>query len=237
MLAVVSVGTGCGALFQGPDASHPFTDEPAASLAEAVADGDREEVSELVAGGADPNAAATDGTTMLQWSIIAESADGMAALLAAGADPNKLGRKGRAPLHDAAEQEDATYVQLLLGAGADPDIRWRGTGSTPLKDSCQPYLNASFEALVAAGADVNAVDANRDGPIHACARTNAGALLLRLLELGADPSATNSAGATFQDYYFQYDRKILNERTLREREAVIAWLEQHGIPVSPAAYR
>jgi hypothetical protein len=68
-------------------------------------------------------------------------------------------------------------------------------------------------------------------------RTNAGGFLLTLLRRGADPRATNSGGATFQDYYFGYDEQVLNDRARAERREIAAWLVANGVPLHPDAPR
>lgn len=237
VLTVLLVSVGCAPLSRSSRVEESFPDPTTRALAEAVARGDEAEITELVASGADPDATGTDRITLLQWAVKVKSPHGLSALLAAGADPDQLGLGGRAALHDATPLEDAQYVQLLLAGGADPDVRRATVESTPLTSACLERRAATFEALVAAGADVNVVDRLGERPIHTCARTNAGNLVLRLLELGTVPDAENDNGATFQDYYFTYDRKVLNDTSIAEREAVIAWLEAHHVLVIPQAYR
>lgn len=236
LLALLAV-TGCG-LAAGPsDAEKWFAEPDAQELAIAVARGDRAAIARLVDTGADPDAAGVEDLTLLQFSILASSVDGMAGLLDAGADPDKVGRGGVAPLSNAAFDGGLPFVELLLSSGADPDVRERVTGSTPLKHACLQRDVPVFTALLDAGADPDAADANSDAVIHTCARVNAGDLLLLLLQRGADPEARTSAGASFQEYYFSYPRNVLNEGSVAERAAIIAWLEDHDIPVVPEAYR
>ena len=237
MLTVLLVGMGCAPFSRSSRAAESFPDPVTQPLAEAVARGDQAEITELVSGGADPDATGTDGITLLQWAVKVQSPTGLSALLAAGADPDQLDVSGTSALHEAALLEDPQYVQQLLAGGADPNVRQTAVETTPLTFACLQHRSAAFEALITAGAEVNIVDLLDERPIHTCARTNAGDLVLRLLELGTVPDAQNSGGSTFQDYYFTYDRKILNDRALAEREAVIAWLEAHDVPVLPQAYR
>lgn len=227
--------SGCGLLFdvgKGPRASDYFTGR-AAELAGAIRSLDSARIADLIGGGADVEASGEDGMTMLQYAVEVDSLPGVEALLAAGADPDRTGYGADAALHLAAG--DAELAQALIDGGADPDVRNAQTGSTPLTSVCLALDPEGFEVLAAAGADVNLVDNLGDLALHTCARTNQGAILLRMLELGADPEALGGSGASFQDYYFGYQRKVLNDRAVAERRAVVGWLDAHGIPLVPAA--
>ncbi|TRY17859.1 hypothetical protein FOJ82_11375 [Tessaracoccus rhinocerotis] len=225
----------------GPDAGEFFDAPDAVALAEAVAVGDADEVARLVSEGADPDAKGEADLTMLQWAIRVANADGLVSLLDSGADPDLNGVAGRTPLEDTVDVDttDAVaelMIPLLLEAGADPSGRNTITGEAPLSVACVTSSDAAIGLLVEAGADLDAADFNGSRALHACARVNRGAQLLVLLEAGADPLATLGRGTTFQDFYFGYDRELLNERALAERDAVIAWLEEHDVPVNPEAY-
>ncbi len=228
--------TACSILPGDSTSGKWFTADMDVKLATAVHRGDTQAITELISQGADPNAMGVEELTMLQWSVMTGSVDGMGGLLDAGADPDQLGRGGTSPLHDAVFDAALPLVQALLAAGADVDVERSLSRSTPLTSACQQPNAGVFAALLEAGADPDAADANADGAIHTCARTNQGALLLMMLEHGADPQAANSSGATFQDYYFNYPPKnVLNERALAERVTIISWLEDNDVPVIPAA--
>ncbi|BAK37755.1 hypothetical protein MLP_47410 [Microlunatus phosphovorus NM-1] len=220
------------------DAEHYYgTDPTALALATAVTAGDHDRIVELVEAGADPDAVGTDYITMAQWAIESGSPDGLEALLEAGALRDRLGRAGRAPLHDAARQSDPRYARILLTAGADPDVRVAYSDTTALREACLAAHAATFEALVAGGADVEARDRAGDRALHICARAGTGALVLRLLELGADPTARNVAGNTFQDYYFSFDDSLLSWAAHRQHLQTAAWLQEHRVPLVPRAER
>ena len=88
---------------------------------------------------------------------------------------------------------DLPRVRLLLSLGADPDEPW-GTGTPLLQlvDEPSEFFDESAlqiaEALLDAGAAVNASDANGHRPIHAATRAGRSALEL-LVARGADPNA------------------------------------------------
>ena len=239
LLAVIAsmlMVSGCSQIPNDSPSAKWFADDVDVTLATAVRTGDTAAIAELVAGGANPNAAGVEGLTMLQWSIMSDSLDGMTGLLEAGADPDLEGRGGGTPLGGAAFDGGLPFVEALLSAGANPDIRDAGSGLTPLQHACRQRDHAVFTALLNAGADPDVATSNADGAIHTCARTNAGDSLLLMLERGADPLARTSGGASFQDYYFSYPRNVLNQASLDQRLAIIAWLEAHDIPVVPEAF-
>ena len=223
------IGAAAGATSEQA-ARHYFGSDPVElGLARAVATGNAHQVSWLVAHGADPDSVGADNITMLQWAIEARSPDGLQALLAAGALRDRLGRAGRAPMHDAARLADPRYVQILLAAGADPDVRVPYTQTTPLREACLASEPATLEELVAGGADLEATDTYGDRALHVCARTDSGAMVLRLLDLGADPRARNAAGNTFQDYYFSFHEPIVKLAARQQHRRTAQWLQDHNI--------
>ncbi|MDO5734870.1 MAG: ankyrin repeat domain-containing protein [Propionibacteriaceae bacterium] len=240
-LVVVLIGlslalSGCSTIFSGPDPSQWWTSSQDLTLAKAVAAGEKAEISRLIRDGANPNAIGIDGITMLQWSATARSLDGMAGLLEMGATPDLPGKGGEPPLHSAAWTQPA-MVELLLQAGSDPDVVRAATGTTALKIACLQNDEPVFTLLVDAGADVDWTDPNRGRPIDTCASTQSGALVLRLLELGANPHSVRKDGSTFQDRYFILSNDDVSDRVLQERAAIIAWLDAHDVPVHPKAYQ
>lgn len=84
----------------------------------------------LLAAGADPGLAETDGFTALAWATRGGSYDAVALLLDGGADPNQADAEGRTPLLFAADQGRLALVRLLLDHGADPRAA-DGSGRTP----------------------------------------------------------------------------------------------------------
>ncbi len=97
----------------------------------------------------------------------------------------------------AARDGQVEIVESLLAKGADVNAA-RGDGLTALHLAAEGGHQAMAEALVAAGAAVDA--GTRIGgytPLHIAARAGHGAVVLRLLEAGADPNArTTNSGVT-----------------------------------------
>lgn len=209
---------------------HPFTDPKLAPLADAVARGDADALRAGLSG-IHADTPGSDGSSLLQLAVAAGRADVVTVLLDAGADPNRQAPAGGSALHVAAFGDDPALLQLLLARGGDPDLRNSATGETPLVRAILGGGREQVRILLAAGADPGAPDSNGATPLHAAGALNAGGIVLELLEAGAPAHATNSAGETFQPYYFQMREDLLNERARGERQAVRAWLRAHAVPL------
>lgn len=117
-----------------------------------------------------------------------------------------------------------------------PDDAHHGkTQATPLAGAAGPRTDAQFRMLLEHGADPNAADRSGNTPLHKAAMINAGAHVLLLLERGANPNAKNAQDATFQRYYFKTPAAVLSADAKRQREAVVAWLRAHDVPLEAGA--
>lgn len=236
LLTILLMLTGAACSGDAMDAKRAFPDDPtAAALAEAAADGDAASVRDLVQQGADPNAQGEQGVNLLQLAMLAQSKRGLQALLAAGADPNRPGLGGSTAVHGAAIADDPEYLEIVLAGGGDPDVRHGETGATPLAGATGPRTDAQFRRLLEAGADPDLADRTGNTPLHKAAMINAGTHVRALLEAGADAGAKNAQDATFQAYFFKTPTDRLTAEARAEREAVIAWLRAHDVPVEAGA--
>ncbi len=106
-------------------------------------------------------------------------------LLAGGADPNR----GAALLE--AVESDLESVQLLLDAGADPNVRhepginWNMTALLHLLSVWEPEKLACAQALVAKGADVNALDSDGSSALDYASKREDTELIAFLEKQGA----------------------------------------------------
>ncbi len=142
-------------------------------------------------------------------------------LLDHGADPNVMaepapgnpapGKPPREiignPLHQAARGGNAEAVKLLLGKGGDPNRAIPNNGETPLHLAAQANRPEILEALLQAGAKLEAktdtVEPGSDEswptggwtPLMSAAEAGSLAALEFLLKKGADPNARSASGA------------------------------------------
>ena len=99
------------------------------------------------------------------------------------------------PLGLAAFFKHPEVVAYLIGAGADLNAPSRNRMKvTALHSSIAARDRASTFALIAAGADVNAVQQDAFTPLHEAAQNGDRDILEALLAAGADPSAKLSTG-------------------------------------------
>jgi ankyrin repeat protein len=95
----------------------------------------------------------------------------------------------RERLHNAAQDGDLERVEHLLGAKYAVN-RFDSLGKTPLHYAADHEHFALVDALLAAGANVNAHDERVIGntPLRDCIETCSPAMVERLLRAGADPT-------------------------------------------------
>jgi len=151
--------------------------------------------------------------------------DLMKVLLAHGADPNAILKTpalqrahtpgepalntGTTPLMRAAKNGDAAAIRLLLEHGADPNAQQkngttalmlaaglgRGTGAFTKDYATEAELLESVKVLIAAGADVNAVDDSGETPLHFGAQASDD-IVKYLAERGAKLNVKDKKGRT-----------------------------------------
>ncbi len=150
-------------------------------------------LSELVARGADVNAAAgRDGRSPLMAAVARGNRGAAEILLAAGAAVEATDRDGYRALHFAAMSGRSELVPVLARAGATVEARAE-RGDTALGLAAAESQVDAVLALLAAGADPDAP--GRDGlpPLHRAAMAGATGAALALLSRGADVDLTDEA--------------------------------------------
>jgi ankyrin repeat protein len=211
-----------------------FTDPQVVDLADAAAAG-AARVRQLVAQGADINARGSidriRDLNLLQWAVFNQNAKALAVLLDGGANPFQIDAQGDTVVHLAAGADDPAYLKVLLDHGVDPNRPNTRTGEVPLVKALYVGREPQFEMLLGAGADVRRVDHNHRTPLHHAALMNSFSRILPLLQAGAPPETRDHLGQTFQKYFFMTPEEVLSDDARRVRAEVVAWLQQHNVPV------
>lgn len=162
-----------------------------------------ETVNALLDAGADVNLGSSNGDTPLLRTMISrprpdEHDELLLKLLALGADPNARGGGGVTPLYAATRTvaDGPQFIRALLEAGADPRTL-TDDGASPLHAAARARLASTPEVitmLADLGLDVNGRDGTGQTPLHKARAYNNLPAIRKLLELGADPDARDSAG-------------------------------------------
>jgi ankyrin repeat protein len=176
----------------------------------------------LLHAGANVNARDAEGRTPLMWALRTKAGPGkpgrrtaetVGLLLAAGADPFAVDDRGQTALFDAARSNQPLEIRRLLGLGLDVNAAAHD-GLTPLMAAAgeKDIDLSSAEALLAEGADVNAVDRRGATALHWMLRIHetpdprplywtpfrswAGRMLDLLVRAGAKVNRTDDRGMT-----------------------------------------
>ncbi len=139
--------------------------DASASVHQAAAAGDVEQINQFARNKADLNALDSFGYTPLKRAIQASHPEAVKALLDGGANPNTKDAEGSTPLIQASMRGQKDVVDMLLAAKADTSLKNR-SGSTALHAAVETAQLEIVEALVAAGADVNPVNNRRETPLR-----------------------------------------------------------------------
>lgn len=132
-------------------------------LYRAALDGDLETVSDLLAKGADPNAATDEGLA-LSAAAAWDRVEVIGALIAAGATASTKEEGGWHPLLWAAANGNADAAEVLIAAGASVDEP-NDDGDTPLTLAARRGALGVVRVLIDSGADVERTDGDGDSPL------------------------------------------------------------------------
>jgi ankyrin repeat protein len=166
-------------------------------LSLAISEGNAEAVKLLLAHKADPNSLGPDRLPVILQA--ARNPSVLEPLLKAGAKPNVDDGEGRTPLIFATADGVTEPVRLLLAHGADLEVR--PFGSTPLLIAVDRCDQKSAEALLAAGAEVNARTTSEGRTaLHLATMRRDPTLTALLLTNKADVNARDNSGYTPLDY-------------------------------------
>ncbi|MBY0505961.1 MAG: ankyrin repeat domain-containing protein [Bryobacteraceae bacterium] len=164
-----------------------------APLADATERRDTAARNQLLAQGANVNAAQVDGATALHWAVFHDDAEAVTALLRAGAKANTLNRYGVPPLAAACTNGNAVIMNQLLAAGADPNAELKG-GETMLMLAARAGHVDAVKALLARGAKVDARERLGQTALMWAAAEGHTAVVVALLEAKTDLHAAAESG-------------------------------------------
>ena len=119
-------------------------------------------------------------------------------LMKAGVDGSAgwKGCEGKSLLHAAAEGGNEQVMSVLMRAGAKEDINTTALAKrrTPLHVAALGGKAAAAEVLMLGGADVNALDAGKEGPLHLAIEGGHAGVVRDLLLRGANPNVKGDDG-------------------------------------------
>jgi ankyrin repeat protein len=166
-----------------------------ATLADAAEHRNRTLVRELLATGADVNAAQVDGMTALHWAVYNDDVETAGLLVRSRANVNATNRYGVPPLSIACTNGNATLVRLLLDAGANANASLPG-GETVLMTAARVGNLEAVKALLARGANPNAQERRDQTALMWAAAEGHTTVVRALIEAGSDLKATLASGFT-----------------------------------------
>ena len=171
------------------NARHP---DGSTALLWAVYYDDDDTVGVLLGAGADANAANEYGEAPLSLAASKRNRAIAATLLDAGADPHAVKPSGETVLMAAARAGSLAVVELLLPRGVDVNAREPDRRQTALMFAAAGRHRDVAEALVAAGADVNAASTGGSTALHFAVQQTDIPTARLLLDAGASVHAAMS---------------------------------------------
>jgi uncharacterized protein len=161
----------------------------AASLPDAVKDGDHAAAISLLQQHADVNAPEPDGTTALHWAVRQDDHEMVDRLIKAGANAKAANRYGVTPLYLACVNGSAPMIARLLEAGADANSATT-EGETALMTVARTGNVEAAKVLLAHGADVNSKEQWRQQtPLMWAVAESHPEMVRELIAHGADVNA------------------------------------------------
>lgn len=175
----------------------------------------------LIELGADPNKADANGMTPLAAALMRDHVPSIKTLIEHGADVEVPGQEDFRPLALALAEKKYEAAQALMDGGADVSVASGNQGLTPLMivaAQTGPAEGSIFlpgsvrptdiaQALVDAGANLDAQAANGMTALMIAAANNSAPMIGLLMAAGADPDVKNEEGQTAVDVANLNDNK------------------------------
>jgi ankyrin repeat protein len=228
------------AISEGADINQP-NDEGRVPLYRALVLQNQLLIDTMLSLGANANANDHRGDPLLITAMSVGSRPASLAMIKAGADPNGRDTTGKSVLSYAVYLKQPGIIAALLAAGADlnvpSELSDAGDPAPPIFLAIQSGDLAVVQQLVAAGANVNALDKQGSTPLHRAVLAQppefASDLATTLLRAGADPNAMRPNGGTpLHNLIFGADK--LPPATVAQ---IATQLAQHGANINlPAAF-
>lgn len=160
---------------------------------------DVKKVALFIDSGFDLNSADDRGRTAILEAARHEDGKILALLLKAGASPNVADKNGRTPLCEAAGGGVVRNVQALLAGKADPAAPCGFDKVTALHEASWKGSVPIVQALIAAGAPLEARQRSQETPIFYAIKNDTGAALPTLIAAGADVNARSNSDTPLHD--------------------------------------
>ena len=144
------------------------------------------------------------GRNLICAAAIAWDVPRLSLLLEFGADIETKDAGGHNPLYRVAnggghEEEGRAALKLLVGHGANVNQSTGIGGMTPLHMSARRGTTGIAEALLDAGAEIEARDKNGETPLRRAVNCGQERMVCLLLSRGANPRSTDKNGRTPMD--------------------------------------
>jgi hypothetical protein len=168
---------------------------------------------------ADGKAQPKDGKSDAQPNRIAEVKP---QTKAAAADVDRLDREGFSPLHRAAMGGDVARVRELIRQGANVNVQQKKFLGTPLQYAAAQGHGETVQALLDAGAAVDARDSHDRTPLMWAAQAGHADVAGRLIKADADVDAATKSGWTALHYAVSKNHVVVCRLLIKEGADVLA---------------
>lgn len=178
---------------------------------------DIDTVRNLLDRGMDPNLADNDGDTALMEAALKDQWRGKVSsrniteivrlLLDRGADPNSANKYGNTALAKAALTNNMEAVRLLLERGANPNAKSKTEDETALMWAAEKRFTDIVEALLGAGADLNAKSAKGKTALMVAVQYGSLETVQALLRRGAKVDDEDAVAKTVLNYAEEYPQE------------------------------